>query len=87
MDIRKDYNTVVECDPTFTRFTFEDFCWARMTVCSRIFGITIHDVKTDALVPLADMLNHRAPKQTVWSYCDRREGFVIESVAEIDKNK
>ena len=56
-------------------------------MCSRIFGITIREVKTDALVPLADMLNHRAPKQTVWSYSDMHEGFVIEAVTEIDKNK
>lgn len=57
-----------------------------MTVCSRIFGITIQGNKTDALVPLADMLNHRVPKQTIWNYCDEREGFIIESIVPIEKS-
>lgn len=39
--------------------------------------------KTDALVPLADMLNHRLPKQTSWLYCDRSRGFVVTSLKEI----
>ena len=30
-----------------------------MMVASRNFGIEVDKVKTDALVPLADMLNHR----------------------------
>ena len=43
-----------------------------MIVCSRIFGIIVGDQKTDALVPLADMLNHGVIKQTVWSYSNTR---------------
>ena len=43
-----------------------------MTVSSRIFGISIKGVKTDAFVPLADMLNHRRPKQTSWMYSDEK---------------
>lgn len=31
-------------------------------------------------MPLADMLNHRVPRQTAWSYCDVREGFLIEAM-------
>jgi histone-lysine N-methyltransferase SETD3 len=34
-------------------FEFKEFCWARMTASSRIFGLTINDVKTDAFVPFA----------------------------------
>ena len=43
-------------------FSFTEFCWARMTASSRIFGMKIDGKKTDAFVPLADMLNHRRPK-------------------------
>lgn len=43
-------------------FSYDEFCWARMIICSRIFGIEIGDTKTDALVPLADMLNHGSNK-------------------------
>lgn len=83
LEIRRDYDTIREIDPAF-QFAFGEFCWARMTVCSRVFGINVHDTKTDALVPLADMLNHRVPRQTSWSYCDVREGFVIESMENIE---
>lgn len=50
---------------------------------SRVFGIVVDRVKTDALVPLADMLNHQIPKQTSWYYCDQQQGFVIQSIREI----
>jgi hypothetical protein len=39
-----------------------------MIISSRIFGINISGIKTDILVPFADMLNHRYIKQTVWNY-------------------
>jgi histone-lysine N-methyltransferase SETD3 len=41
-----------------------------MIICSRIFGISINNRKTDAMVPIADMLNHKTPKITNWFYCD-----------------
>lgn len=48
-------------------------------VSSRIFGLVISGVKTEVLVPFADMLNHKLPKQTVWNYIDPMNGFIIES--------
>ena len=47
---------------------------------SRVFGIVVDQVKTDALVPIADMLNHKLPKQTSWFYCNNKQGFVIQSL-------
>lgn len=44
--------------------TYEKFIWARMVVSSRIFGVMMGGKKTDALVPIADMLNHKIPKMT-----------------------
>ena len=44
----------------------------------------VDEVKTDALVPVADMLNHHLPKQTSWYYCNEEEGFIIQSLKEID---
>ena len=51
-----------------------------MLVCSRIFGIIIDGNKTDALVPLADMLNHNIPKMTTWSYSDDKSAFVMKNI-------
>jgi histone-lysine N-methyltransferase SETD3 len=33
-----------------------------MSASSRIFGLVIDGVKTDAFVPFADMINHKRPK-------------------------
>lgn len=58
-----------------------------MTASSRIFGITIKGVKTDALVPLADMLNHRRPKLTSWMYSDEKQGFIIETDEKFERGQ
>ena len=103
-DINKDYEAICKVAPEFGRYSFWEFCWARMNACSRIFGINIDGVKTDAFVPLAgskhqlfrlkakflhffksDMLNHRRPKQTAWSYSDEKKGFIIESLEDIER--
>lgn len=56
-----------------------------MMVASRIFGISIDNHKTDAFVAYADMLNHRRPRQTSWQYCDKRQGFIIEALEDIQR--
>lgn len=78
-DLKKDYELTCRVDKEFKE-NFMDFCWARTTVCSRIFGLVIDGIKTDAMVPFADMLNHRVPKHTSWNYSQQEEGFVIESI-------
>ena len=62
IDIRKDYDAIVAVAPEFAQNTFNDYCYCRMTACSRIFGLNINGLKTDAFVPFADMLNHKHPK-------------------------
>jgi len=59
----------------------------RLIVSSRIFGIAIGKNRTDALVPLADMLNHHLPKQTSWYYSDLHDGFVIKSLKNIPQGQ
>jgi len=52
-DIGIDYDLICSAAPEFAQYTFKEFCWARMTACSRIFGISINNLRTDAFVPLA----------------------------------
>mgnify|MGYP001950663326 CR=1 FL=1 len=96
--MKKDYEAIISVAPEFQEFTFYEFCWARMTASSRIFGIVIDKEKTDAFVPLAgttsenlsnrlDMLNHKRPKQTSWLYSDELGGFVIESLEDIPRGE
>lgn len=56
-----------------------------MTVSSRIFGIKINNKKTDVFAPLADMLNHREPRQTQWFYSDLHKSFLIQAIDSIEK--
>ena len=59
----------------------------RMMVASRIFGIQIEGHKTDAFVAYADMLNHRRPRQTSWTYDDGYGGFIIEALDDIKRGE
>ena len=52
-DIAKDYKTITTAVPDFAQFSLQEFSQVRMLISSRIFGICIRGVKTDALVPLA----------------------------------
>ena len=54
-----------------------------MCVCSRNFGLIINGVRTAALVPYADMLNHYRPRETKWQFEDMRQGFTIITLNKI----
>jgi histone-lysine N-methyltransferase SETD3 len=69
--MQRDYDAIISVYPDFARFSYESFRRFRLLVSSRIFGITIGKHRTDALAPLADMLNHNIPKQTSWFYSDQ----------------
>ena len=56
-----------------------------MIVASRIFGITVNGIKTDAFVPYADMLNHKRPRETSWYYSEEKKGFIIEACEDIPR--
>ena len=86
-DIREDYTNICKAVPEFIQFPIEDFSKIRMAVSSRIFGMQIDTVKTDGFVPLADMLNHRRPRQTSWNYDQERQGFVIDAMENIERGE
>lgn len=77
-DVARDYKTIVDAVPEFSKYTEEEFGHARMLVSSRIFGITVDGKKTDSMVPLSDMLNHRCPQQTSWEYKEEYKAFIID---------
>ena len=82
-DMKNDHNKLCEYLPNFNQFSFSKFCKARVLISSRIFGISINRKKTDVLVPFADLLNHKRPKQTQWYYDDNLESFVIQAIEDI----
>jgi histone-lysine N-methyltransferase SETD3 len=57
--IESDYDAICGIAPHFVQIcSLDEFKWARMAVCSRNFGIIVRGLRTAALVPYADMLNH-----------------------------
>lgn len=85
-DIKQDYQTICDKVPEYERFPIKHFSEIRMMVSSRIFGMNIDGVKTDGFVPMADMLNHKRPKQTTWTYTDEKRGFEIQAIEDIPRN-
>lgn len=79
-DLEEDYAKLQEKSEFARRISYDSFLRARMIVSSRIFGIIINGNKTDALVPLADMLNHGVPKMTTWAYEDEDSAFIIRNI-------
>lgn len=83
--IKNDYNEICKLDPTFRDIvTLQEFKWARMCVCSRNFGLNINGLRTAALVPYADMLNHYRPRETKWQFDDSLQGFTITAIQHIN---
>jgi histone-lysine N-methyltransferase SETD3 len=56
-----------------------------MVVITRIFGLYIDAHKTDGLVPMADMLNHKRPRQTKWNFEDSTNCFTITSLQALSR--
>lgn len=90
--LRAEYEAIKAVVPELGRFPAEDFVWARLVVITRIFGLMIHGTKTDGLVPFADMLNHKKPRDscdtdTKWTFDDLMDGFTITSMRSIARGE
>jgi len=84
--LQVEYDNLVEHVPLFAEFSYKEFVWARLVIITRIFGMVIDGNKTEGLVPMADMLNHKRPRETKWTYQQDRKGFVITTLTVIDKD-
>lgn len=82
--IEADYNAICDISPEFPSYaTLQEFQWARMIVCSRNFGLIVNGIRTAAIVPYADMLNHHRPRETKWQFEDHLQGFTVTSLQRI----
>lgn len=82
--IRMDYEAIIGVWPEFPQLcTLDEFSWARMCVCSRNFGIVVDGVRTSAMVPYADMLNHYRPRETKWTFDNAIGAFTITALQNI----
>jgi histone-lysine N-methyltransferase SETD3 len=96
-DLLAEYENICKNVPDFKVYTYKEFVWARLAVITRIFGLVINGNKTDGLVPMADMLNHKRPRgdkndkddsshsETSWTFDDKRNGFIITSLKSLNR--
>ncbi len=63
--LRAEYDNICRYVPSFSQYDYNEFVWARLVVITRIFGLVINGTKTDGLVPMADMLNHKRPREVL----------------------
>ncbi|XXQ32813.1 SET domain-containing protein [Plasmodiophora brassicae] len=73
-----DYNALCGALASFCdQHTLETYKWARLTVKSRAFSLTIDGVEQTALMPYADMVNHDFDSVASWRFQhDARRGQI-----------
>jgi protein-histidine N-methyltransferase len=65
--------------PSLADCEFAEFLWARAMVSSRAFSL----LSTEALVPMADMLDHQRPADVEWGYEHPTESFTMRAARDI----
>jgi histone-lysine N-methyltransferase SETD3 len=75
--LRQDHALLCQKVPGYERFSAEEFSWARLSVSSRNFFLKVGGLQGRALVPLADMLNHRRPPDVLWDTSKDGQFFVM----------
>jgi histone-lysine N-methyltransferase SETD3 len=84
--LKMEYDNIVKYVPEFARYHHLDFFWARIAVITRVFGFEVKGKKTEGLVAMADMLNHKRPNETSWTFDDSRNAFTITTTKRLLKS-
>jgi len=93
--LSQEYQSIVQHIPSFSKFTQEEFVWARCIVQSRMIVITNEntensiekDFRTALLSPLADFMNHSLSPNCVVRWDFARQGLVVKATRDIAANE
>lgn len=85
--LREEYETLCQHVPNFARFSLKEFTWARHAVITRIFGLFVGGLKTEGLVPVADLLNHKRSRDTKWTFDNNKNAFTIINTRPLSKGE
>ena len=72
--LSEDYQSLRQGVPGFSH-TYSEFEWAHVVVTSRNFGLKVRGCSVQALVPMADLLNHATPRETAWGFDNDSDAF------------
>ena len=85
ISLKSEYDNICKYVPSFADYHYLDFFWSRLAVITRIFGFEVGNVKTDGLVAMADMLNHKRPNETSWTFDNSINSFTITTTRRLLK--
>jgi len=85
ISLKMEYDHICSFCADFSKFHHLEFVWARLAVITRIFGFDVDGAKTDGLVPMADMLNHKRPNETTWKFDQGLRAFTITTTKRLLK--
>ena len=85
ISLKAEYDNIVRSIPEFAKYHHLEFFWARLAVITRIFGFEVGTHKTDGLVAMADMLNHKRPNETSWHFDNGLNAFTITTTKRLLK--
>jgi protein-histidine N-methyltransferase len=80
--ILQDYQGLCRYVPGFERFSYAEFTWARLTVLTRTFRLTVQGQSTRAIVPLADLFDHHRPMEASWTFDSERDSFTLTALQD-----
>jgi histone-lysine N-methyltransferase SETD3 len=84
--LQTEYKFLFNNLETFKKYSLAEYIWARTVVITRIYGVVIDSIKTQALVPFADMFNHDNNPDTHWFFDDTNKVFKIVSKKKFSAN-
>jgi histone-lysine N-methyltransferase SETD3 len=85
LSLKAEYDNICASVPEFSKYHHLEFFWARLAVITRIFGFEVGTHKTDGLVAMADMLNHKRPNETSWHFDNGLNSFTITTTKRLLK--
>jgi histone-lysine N-methyltransferase SETD3 len=83
----REFVTLQQRVPAFKDVTLAELFWARTAVMTRVFGVKIRGASTEAMVPFADMMNHRRPPDVDWAYDEEQSAFVMKAARDIKEGE
>jgi len=87
---KKDYEMLLKIENLLSKelgsttpVSYSDFLWARTIIQTRSFTVNVQGSSRTALIPMADMLNHRRPPMVEW-FSDSDSRFIMRTLREIE---
>lgn len=83
--LKEDYDILVEKIDFLRDIPYVKYLESRIITSSRVYSIKIHGEPSLAMVPYADLFNHKVPKDTSWFYDDETDRFTVKAIKDVKK--